>query len=397
MNRLALNADDKLARDWFVSETRSLGCAHKIDKMGNVFAILPGENNELPPIGIGSHLDTQPKGGRYDGILGVCLGIEVLRAVVAGGGKNYAPLAGVNWTNEEGARFKSCMVGSGVWAGQIPLETAHALKDDDGITLLSELEKSGYLGEMECSWEQNPLLAHFECHIEQGPHLDEAEEAVATVTGVESIMWYYITLHGREGHTGSTPMNARQDALLGAAKIIDAANRIVTDASLESGKLGARATVAWIQSEPQSLNTIASKVKIGLDLRTVTDADMAIVVAQCKKEFSAIAAAQNLTMDLDHAWTSAGLSFDAKMRDCLSVAAEEEGCKMQLVSHIGHDSVYTSRRVPTAMLFTRCKGGVSHHPSEFARDEDCVISAKVLLRAWKRYDGFVREEYGGRK
>jgi hydantoinase/carbamoylase family amidase len=361
--------------------------------MGNIFAILPGQNNTLAPIGIGSHLDTQPKGGRYDGILGVCLGVEVLRSIVASGRKPYAPLAVINWTNEEGARFKSCMVGSGVWAGAIPLETAHALKDDEGISLLNELEKTGYLGTVGCSYEANPLLAHFECHIEQGPKLDRAEEACAVVTGVESIMWYYITLYGKEGHAGSTPMNKRQDALLGAAKIIDATNRIVTDATLPSGKLGARATIAWIQSEPQSLNTIASKVKIGLDLRATSDADMSIVISAIKHEFPLIAAQQNLTMDLDHAWTSAGRDFDPKMRACLSKAAEGEGCKMQLVSHIGHDSVYCSRRVPTAMLFTRCKEGMSHHPSEFAREEDCVDSARVLLGAWDMYDGLVREEY----
>ncbi|TLD39363.1 putative N-carbamoyl-L-amino acid hydrolase [Venturia nashicola] len=393
MNRLALNADDKLARDWFVEEMKALGCDIKIDKMGNIFATLPGQNDQLPPIGIGSHLDTQPTGGRYDGILGICLGISILRSVVNSGKKPYAPLSIINWTNEEGARFKSCMVGSGVWSGAIPLEKAWGLKDDEGISLISELEKTGYLGTTECDHKANPLLAHFECHIEQGPKLDCAEEACAVVEGVESIMWYYITLYGKEGHAGSTPMKGRQDALLGAAKIIDCANRIVTDEALESGRLGARATVAWIQSEPQSLNTIAGKVKIGLDLRARTDGDMAVVVSEIKKQFMEIAEKQNLKMDLDHAWTSAGRDFDPKMRACLSAAAEEEGCKMKLVSHIGHDSVYCSSVVPTAMLFTRCKEGMSHHPSEFAREEDCVTSARVLLKAWEAYDEKIREEH----
>lgn len=285
------------------------------------------------------------------------------------------------------------MVGSGVWSGAIPLSTAHELKDDDGISLLEELEKTGYLGDVECDHKANPLLAHFECHIEQGPKLDRAQEACAVVEGVESIMWYYITLHGKEGHAGSTPMSNRQDALLGAAKLIDAANCIVTDEEMKSGKLGARATVAWIQSEPQSLNTIAGKVKIGLDLRATTDEDMSIVVSEIKKQFVQIAEKQNLKMELDHAWTSAGRDFDPKMRRCLSTAAEEEGCGMKLVSHIGHDSVYCSSVVPTAMLFTRCKEGMSHHPSEFAREEDCVVSARVLLKAWERYDEMVKEEF----
>lgn len=285
------------------------------------------------------------------------------------------------------------MVGSGVWSGAIELKTAWELRDDEGVDLLSELEKTGYLGTTECSFQENPLLAHFECHIEQGPKLDRAEEACAVVEGVESIMWYYITLYGKEGHAGSTPMKGRQDALLGAAKIIDAANGVVTNEGLESGKLGARATVAWIQSEPQSLNTIAGKVKIGLDLRARTDGDMEIVVKEMKEQFDVIAKKQNLKMDLEHAWTSAGRDFDQKMRACLSAAAEEEGCKMKLVSHIGHDSVYCSRVVPTAMLFTRCKEGMSHHPSEFAREEDCATSARVLLKAWEAYDDMVRQEH----
>lgn len=393
MDRVALNDDDKSARDWFMEETRKYGCTHKIDKMGNIFAIRPGENNEIPPVAIGSHLDTQPTGGRYDGILGIVCGLEVLRCVHDNDIKTYAPLAVVNWTNEEGARFPQAMCSSGVWAEEFPLSYVYGLKDGTGVTFKSELKRIGYQGEIECSYKHNPLLAHFEVHIEQGPLLDQAEKPAAVVTGVESIKWYYITISGRESHAGSTPMDQRQDALLGAAEIITAANRVVTDTSLQSGKLGARATVAWIESSPQSPNTIAGKVKISLDLRATTDADMAVVVKQCEEDFNKIADRLGVGFDMQHTWTSQEIKFDSSMVECIRQSAKDEGCDMELVSHIGHDSVYTSRRIPTAMIFARCKDGVSHNPNEYTRPEDLAISAQVLLGAYLRYDEQLRTQH----
>jgi hydantoinase/carbamoylase family amidase len=305
--------------------------------MGNIFAIRPGTNNSLAPIAIGSHLDTQPTGGKYDGILGIVCGLEVLACLHENNVQTYAPLAVVNWTNEEGARFPQAMVSSGVWAGEFSLEYAHAVKDDNGISIKDELIKTGYLGTTECNWEVNSLLAHFEVHIEQGPLLDKAEKSAAVVTGVESIKWYYITLIGKESHAGSTPMDIRKDALLGASKMIAAANRAVTDPGLASGKLGARATVAWIQSSPQSLNTIAGKVKFGLDLRAISDADMEIVVNQCKEDVDAIAKECGLEYKMEHAWTSKAINFNETMVGCIRESARGEGCDMELVSHIGHD------------------------------------------------------------
>lgn len=416
MNRVALNDDDKSARDWFIAETKKSGCTHKIDKMGNIFAIRPGLNNDIPPIALGSHLDTQPTGGRYDGILGIVCALEVLKCVHDNDIKTYAPLAVVNWTNEEGARFPQAMCSSGVWAEEFPLSYVYGLKDGAGKSFESELERIGYKGEIECSFRHNPLLAHFEVHIEQGPLLDRAEKPAAVVTGVESIKWYYLTITGRESHAGSTPMDERQDALLGAAQIVNAANRAVTDPSLKSGRLGARATIAWIESSPQSPNTIAGRVKISLDLRATTDADMAVLVEQCQADFNEVADRLGVGMDMKHTWTSKEINFDKTMVDCIRESAKEIGCDMELVSHIGntnlnipyklnintrhaniilqgHDSVYTSRRVPTAMIFARCKDGVSHNPSEYTRPEDCASSAEVLLGAYLRYDEQVRAQH----
>jgi len=390
MNRLAANHDDKKVRDWFIEETAKCGCTHRVDEMGNIFATRPGLNNALPPIAIGSHLDTQPTGGKYDGILGVVSGMEVLRVIHENNVTTYAPLAVVNWTNEEGARFPPAMLCSGVWGGAFTTEYAQSRTDPSGVTLGQELEAIGYLGPTPCSYEANPLLAHFEVHIEQGPILDAAEQAVAVVQGVQSIKWYNVSITGREAHTGTTPMDRRSDALLGAAEMIVAANDAVTK-NLDLAARGARATVAVINSLPQSINTIAGKVELGLDIRAPSDKDVELIEQLCRTSFASIAEKHGLTANIDNFWTSPALLFDPKMVDCVRQSAKANGCGMELVSGAGHDSVYTARKVPTAMLFVRCRDGVSHNPAEYSRPEDCAVGAEVLLGAYLRYDQLVRE------
>lgn len=337
--------------------------------MGNIFAIRPGENNTLPPIGIGSHLDTQPTGGKYDGILGVVSGMEVLRTIHENDITTYAPLAIVNWTNEEGARFPPAMLCSGVWGGAFTTEYAHSRSDASGITLRDELEAIGYLGHTPCSYEANPLSAHFEVHIEQGPILDAAESAAAVVQGVQSIRWYKVNVTGREAHTGTTPMDRRSDALLGAAEMIVATNDIVTKDSGLAAR-GGRATIAVINSLPQSINTIAGKLELGLDIRAPSDADVATIEQLCRRRFATISEKHGLTLNVDNFWVSPALSFDPRMVDCVRHSAQEIGCTMELVSGAGHDSVYTARKVPTAMIFVRCRDGVSHNPAEYSRPEE---------------------------
>lgn len=336
--------------------------------MGNIFAIRPGENNDLPPIGLGSHLDTQPTGGKYDGILGVVSGMEVLKTIHANNIKTYAPLAVINWTNEEGARFPPAMLSSGVWGGAFTTEYGHNRSDMDGVTLKQELERIGFLGAIPCSYDANPLSAHFEVHIEQGPILDSAESAVGIVKGVQSIRWYNVDVVGREAHTGTTPMDRRSDALLGAAKMIVETNRFVTEGEL--AERGARATIAVINSGPQSINTIAGKVRMGLDIRAPADADVETVEALCKARFEEICKEHGLTMNFDCFWISPALHFDPIMVQCVRDSAKSIGCGMELVSGAGHDSVYTSLKVPTAMIFVRCRDGVSHNPAEYSRPEE---------------------------
>ena len=330
MHRLSGTDLDKAVRDWFVAETAACGCTHKIDSMGNIFAIRPGENNDIPPIGSGSHLDTQPAGGRYDGILGILCAMEVLRVVHEAHATTYAPLAIVNWTNEEGARFPPAMLGSGVWAGQFSLEHGHSRQDEDGITIQQELDRIGYLGDTPCSSTDNPLSAHFEVHIEQGTILDTAQKPVGVVKGAQSVRWYQLTVMGRGEHTGGTPMENRSDALLAAAKMIV----VVNDTAL---KHRVRATVSDARAYPYSVNTIAGRVELSLDLRAPSEEDMEHLEQSLKHSFEPINSEHGTKLDMKMIWHSPAHLFDQDMVNCVRRAAKEVGCEHEMLSLIGHD------------------------------------------------------------
>ncbi|KIW16783.1 hypothetical protein PV08_03973 [Exophiala spinifera] len=391
MNRLSGNDDDKKVRDWFIAETAKYGCTHKIDVMGNIFAIRPGQNNDIPPIGLGSHLDTQPTGGKYDGILGVCCAIEVLKVIHENNITTYAPLAVINWTDEEGARWAPAMLGSGVWGGVYTTEYAQGVSDPDGITLKQEIERIGYVGDVPCSYEANPLLAHFEVHIEQGPILDEAEKPVGLVRSVQSMRWYQLNLKGRSAHTGSTPMDRRNDTLLAAAKMIVAVNEVATLPELAAR--GARGTIAVINSLPQSTNTIAGDVSMNLDLRSPTDEGVEELERLCRQRFEKISKEHGVALDMNAFWESPATYFNEEMKDCIRTAMKQYDCSHEIVSGAGHDSVYTAKKVPTAMIFARCRDGVSHNPAEYSRPEDCAASAEVMLGAYLQYDEIIRKKY----
>ncbi|CAK7230216.1 hypothetical protein SEUCBS140593_007507 [Sporothrix eucalyptigena] len=393
MNRLSLNDDDKSVREWFVRETERCGCKVTVDAMGNIFAVRPGRNNDIPPIAIGSHLDTQPTGGRYDGILGVTTGMEVLQTLHANNITTYAPLAIIDWTNEEGARFPPAMLASGTWAGAFTTEYAHARTDPEGKTIKGELERIGFLGETPCSHEAMPLSAHFELHIEQGPVLDAANQSLAVVKGIQAIRWYNIDLVGREGHTGTTPMATRADALLGSALMTVAANTIALSMPASAN---AMATVAVVHAQPQSINTIAGKVRLCLDLRAATDSDGEELDRQVRQKFTAIAKEHGLGYEIECFWTSPALQFDPVMVDCVRASTRSLGCPTELTSGAGHDSGYTSMHVPTGMIFTRCREGISHNPNEYTSPEDVALSAEAMLGAYLRYDEHLRKKIEGK-
>jgi hydantoinase/carbamoylase family amidase len=262
--------------------------------------------------------------------------MEVMKVLHENNITTYAPLAIVNWTNEEGARFPPCMLGSGVWAEQFTTEYGHTRTDLAGISLGDELKRIGYVGSEAASYKTNPILAHFEVHIEQGPILDQAELPAAVVRGVQSMRWYNLRVVGREAHTGSTPMDRRSDALLGCAKMIVEANRIATTGEL--AKRGARATIAVINSSPQSINTVAGDVQMNLDVRSPFDEDVVEIERQCRENFEKISKEHGLTLAFDTIWTSPAVNFNETMKQCVRSSALELGCNMELTSGAGHDS-----------------------------------------------------------
>ncbi|KAL7928884.1 hypothetical protein V8C35DRAFT_317033 [Trichoderma chlorosporum] len=388
MARLSLSDDDAQARRWFAEETQKLGCSMVVDQLGNMFASKRGSApNPTPMIAMGSHLDTQPRGGRYDGNLGVVAAVEVLRTLAENGYKTHHDVGAVNWTNEEGARFPKSMMASGVWAGKIPLEQAYSLADifDPSVTVKSELQRLGYIGDVACSSTGYPLGAHFELHIEQGPILEETGRKIGVVQGGQAYRWLTVTVNGRDAHTGTTPLKSRSDPLLAASKMIASSNSIAKN-------LGALASTGVFKIPPSSsTNTIASQVTFTLDVRHPDDAVVDEVQRLCFESFQAIAKEDgrgvqvNWTLDTD----SPATKFDPDCIKMVEKAATDlvgpDGW-LHITSGAGHDSVNTSSRCPTTMIFVPCKDGVSHHPEEYCSPEDCALGAQALLESVVNYD-----------
>ncbi|KAL7955606.1 hypothetical protein V8C34DRAFT_291105 [Trichoderma compactum] len=388
MARLSLSDDDAQVRRWFAEETQKLGCSLVVDQMGNMFAKKRGHAPENSPmIAMGSHLDTQPRGGRYDGILGVVAAVEVLRTLAENGYKTTNNIGIVNWTNEEGARFPKSMMASGVWAGKIPLDQAYSLPDivDPSVTVKSELQRLGYIGDVACSSTAYPLKAHFELHIEQGPILEQAKKRIGVVQGGQGYRWFTITVTGRDAHTGTTPLNNRSDPLLAAAKMIASSNEIAS-------KLNGLASTGVIKiPSNSSTNTIASQITFTLDIRHPDDATLDEMQRLIFESFESIAKMDGRGVQFD--WTldtdSPATKFDP---DCIKMVAKaatdllgDPGWQY-ITSGAGHDSINTSSQCPTTMIFVPCKDGVSHHPEEYCSPEDCALGAQALLESALNYD-----------
>ncbi|KAK6956566.1 hypothetical protein Daesc_001844 [Daldinia eschscholtzii] len=397
MSRLALSDSDKQARDWFVKTTKALGCTVTIDNIGNIFAVRPGRR-EGPATFAGSHLDTQPSGGRYDGILGILAGIEMLSVLQEHQVETEFPVGVVNWTNEEGARFPISMMSSGVWAEEIALDRAHNTREVGGgtATVKSELERIGYLGSTPASYRSVPLAAHFELHIEQGPILESEKQKVGVVKGVQAYKWFTVNIDGRDAHTGTTPLQSRADAMLLAARLITHTHRLATAHN-------ALASTGILTLSPGSTNTIPGHVSFTLDIRAPADATVEAMEADLKRDFAALAAGKDIGGLLANSTPGKPLSVEWRTDfvspatifhpDCIGVvraSAEAVTGDSSLVrdmsSGAGHDSVYASRRCPTSMIFVPSKNGVSHNPEEYTSPEDCALGAEVLLQSVLRYD-----------
>lgn len=373
--RLALSEDDARVRTWFAQTCAALGCDVTFDSMGNQFARRAGEDNTLPPIMIGSHLDTQPTGGKFDGILGVLGGIAVLRALHTAGITTRHPIEIVNWTNEEGARFTPPMLASGVFGGVFTEAFARGRSDRAGITLGDALEKIGFSGTEICG--QHPAAAYFELHIEQGPVLEAEERTIGVVQGVQGMRWYTVCVKGQDAHAGTTPMTMRSDALWAAARMIDGVHQVAVDHAPDG--LG---TVGIIDCLPASSNVVPGEVRFTVDLRHPDDDVLEAMEQEFRQRMEDQAAACGVEMEITPTWVSSAVHFDPLCVGCVRESAQALGYSMRdIVSGAGHDAVYVAKVAPTAMIFVPCWKGISHNEAESAEPDDATAGANVLLHA----------------
>jgi N-carbamoyl-L-amino-acid hydrolase len=373
--RLALTDVDRAGRDLFVRWCEAAGCTVSVDRMGNVFARRPGRDPALPPIVTGSHLDSQPTGGKFDGAYGVLAGLEVVRTLNDAGLETNAPVEVVCWTNEEGSRFAPAMIGSGAFAGVFELDYAETRADPDGKTMGEELKRIGYAGPEPVGG--RPVGAYFEAHIEQGPILEAEAKTIGVVTGAQGQRWYEINVTGQEAHAGPTPMRRRRDALLGAARMVDAVNRVGLD-----HQPNACATVGMMQVSPNSRNVIPGRVFFTVDLRHPDDATLAAMDAALRARCRELAEGIGLELDVEEIWHFGATAFDHECVAAVRDAARRTGAShMDIVSGAGHDAVYMARIAPTGMVFVPCEDGISHNEIENATPEDLTAGCNVLLHA----------------
>jgi N-carbamoyl-L-amino-acid hydrolase len=378
--RLTLTDLDRQVRDWFKAQVEALGCTVTVDEVGNMFALRPGRRSDLAPIAIGSHLDTQPTGGKFDGVLGVLGGLETLRTLHDLGFETNAPLMLVNWTNEEGSRFAPAMLGSGVYAGVFDRAYADSREDRQGVTFGEAIDGIGYRGEAKAG--EVKFGAMFELHIEQGPILEAEDQVIGVVQGVQGMRWYEVELTGREAHTGSTPMHLRKNALLGASRLVERVDRIALDHAPS-----AVGTVGLIEAKPNSRNVIPGHVFFTVDFRHPDDTILDEMERKLMAAVPEVAAGIGLEHTVKKVWDSPAVKFDP---DCIAAVrrgTEKAGFPSRdMVSGAGHDAAYVARVAPTTMIFVPCEGGLSHNEAESTTFDECAAGAQVLLNAVLEYD-----------
>ena len=380
LDRQALTETDRQVRDWFRARCEALGCPVAVDELGTMFARRPGRRDHLLPIAVGSHLDTQPTGGRFDGVLGVLAGLEILHALADAGHVTEAPLEIVNWTNEEGARFAPAMLASGVYAGVYTPEYARGRRDSRGTTFGEALDAIGYRGAEPVG--SRKLGALFELHIEQGPVLEAEETPIGVVTGGQGARWYDCTFRGGTGHTGATPMRLRRNALVGAARLVTAMDGIAADAGPD-----AVASVGRLEVSPNSRNVIPGEARFSVDLRHPDDAVLNGMAARFEQLLAETTRDAGLEHEMERVLTFPAVRFDPKMIACVERGAEQAGARWRhIVSGAAHDAVYVARVVPTTMIFVPCRDGISHNVAEFASKTHCALGTQTVLNAVLAFD-----------
>ena len=374
-NRQTLTDADAEGRALFQSWCEAAGMTMGVDAMGTMFATRPGEDPEAIPVYIGSHLDTQPTGGKYDGVLGVLAGLEVIRSMNDLGIRTKHPVVVTNWANEEGARFAPAMLASGVFAGEIGLDYAYARKDLEGKTYGAELERIGWKGTEPVG--ARKMHAYFEYHIEQGPILEAQEKAIGVVTHVQGLWWLEFTLTGKEAHTGSTPMAMRVNAGLAMARIFEMMQEVTMAAQPD-----AVGGVGQVTFSPNSRNVLPGTVVFTVDIRTVDQANLDRMRAEIESRAAAICAEIGVGCAVEAVGHFDPVTFDPVLVGRVRAAAENLGYShMDIVSGAGHDACWTAKVAPTTMIFCPCVGGLSHNEAEEISPEWAGAGADVLLHA----------------
>ncbi|MBI2748718.1 MAG: Zn-dependent hydrolase [Burkholderiales bacterium] len=373
VRRVTLTEADRQGRDQFVSWAREAGLAVGVDAIGNIFARRPGTEPGAAPVVMGSHLDSQPSGGKFDGAYGVMAGLEVVRTLNDAGIATRAPLEVAAWTNEEGSRFVPTMMGSGVFAGVHTLEHALSQKDTEGVTVRAALENIGYAG----SAQPHRVGAYFEAHIEQGPVLEATRTTIGVVQGALGQRWFDVRVTGQDAHAGPTPMETRKDALLAASRLAVEVNRIAT--TLPDY---ARGTVGFMQVKPNSRNVVPGEVRLTVDFRNARDATLGAMVAELKRAVERIERECRVEVELKEVVYFPPSEFAPDLVAAVRNAAEGLGyTHRDIVSGAAHDAVYLARIAPAAMVFVPCEGGISHNEIESATPEDVAAGCNVLLHA----------------
>jgi N-carbamoyl-L-amino-acid hydrolase len=374
-NRQALTDGDIAGRNLLSSWAQAAGCAVRVDAVGNMFLRRAGRDETLPVVMTGSHLDTQPTGGKFDGVYGVLAGLEVIESLNDHRITTLHPIELSVWCNEEGSRFPMAMMGSAVWSGRLPIDTAYALTDRQGISVRSELERAGVSTGAPLS--RQAVKASIEVHIEQGPVLEQTRKTIGIVTGVQHMSRHEVIVEGQEAHAGPTPMDMRRDPIRVLSDLLPA----LYTATERHGP-DARITFGFIETLPGSPNTVPGRLRFTVDIRHPDAKRYAALRQELDQLVRAALVRHSLAGDVRCVWEAPGVSFDPVCVDAVRRAVNDLGLdSLEMVSGAGHDSCNVSAVVPAAMVFVPCAGGLSHNEAESAAAGDLTAGANVLLHA----------------
>lgn len=376
LSRLALSNEDKAIRDVFVKWAEQAGCKVEVDFAGNIFARRVGTEPELPAVGVGSHLDTQVSGGRYDGVLGVLCGLEIVRTLNDSRQRTRRSIEIISWTNEEGARFPQPMQGSGAFSGLLSPEAVLSCKDSHGSTFGDELRRIGYAGAL--GPRSRTYDSYLELHIEQGSILDRSAVDVGVVTGGYKCYGFRVDISGQTGHCGPTPMESRRNAIVGAGRIIAAVDDVGWKYAAEDGK----STTSHVSCWPGLPGIISDAARLNIDFRHPDPEGAQRMRAEILAAIEKQAKRAQVSYEIKNAWSFGEPGFSAEVISLLEQSASELGYpSRRILSQAGHDAYNIATVAPAAMIFTPCVGGISHNVAEEIALERTLPGANVLLRA----------------